>query len=279
MVHSLALAQTRSVSLKLMDERIAPMSRLGIVMRVLDDEPEAITVDRLAGLADTDPSHVDDATFRPLVRNMHIRQLSNTLKHAAALKAVAKDSMGGEDDDGKGKGNNKGKGKTGAHRFSLVVEDDALFGQNIASTLRGACTLAPQDAGIVFLGLPSPVSAPTQEGVSVFDDAVERFQVLPACDSYLVTPAAAAALSEHMHPVRFPTNVQLTYAIRRAGIRAYLAVPNVFVDGSKLGVFACSLDPNNKLVWNQSFCKLDALVRSPQTYATHARAHADARCR
>lgn len=139
-----------------------------------------------------------------------------------------------------------------------------MFGNNVIDVLSTAVRDAPSDADIVFLGLPSTRQAST-DGRSVFDDALAMFGgVLPACDSYLITPGAAAKLVQqggHMLPVRFPTHVQLSYAIKKAGLKSYVVVPNVFVDGSKLGVFCSSLDANNRLVWNQNYCMMEALVR------------------
>jgi hypothetical protein len=95
----------------------------------------------------------------------------------------------------------------------------------------------------------------------LYDDARQRFGVLPACDSYLVSRAAASRLAAAFLPVRVAAHVHLTYLFRALDLNVRLAVPNVFVDGSKLGFFPSSLDPNNRLLWNQPYCKLEAFVR------------------
>ena len=145
------------------------------------------------------------------------------------------------------------------------MEDDALFGDPVLKSLATTVYNAPDDADLIFLGLPSNRSPPA--GAVSFDDAGSLFPMLPACDSYLVTAEAAARMSASMSPIRFPTNIQLSYAIRTLGLKSYVAVPNVFIDGSKLGVFTCTVDSNSRLIWNQQYCLTDALVRGTDPYA------------
>ena len=249
LIHSPSLTVHRDASLALIEARLPALSQKGAVERVTQDEAAEL-VGRVPVLVDVDASHVDREEFRPLVRNMHIRQVSNAMKHMSALRRAA-----------------AAADEPHQFRFSLVIEDDALFGDNVCAALRAAATHAPADADVVFLGLPSTKAPPKDEGSAIYDDVFALFNVLPACDSYLVTPAGAKALLSHMLPVRFPTNVQLTYALRCTSLKAYVSVPNVFVDGSKLGVYTCSLEANNKLIWNQHFCHLDALVKNDAAYA------------
>ena len=254
-VHSPMLGAVRAASLNLIHTRVAPACLTGTAEMVTSDEPNEL-VPRIPTIVDVDASHIDDPSFKPLVKNMHVRQVSNTMKHVAALRRAS--NVDGD--------NNM--------RFSLILEDDALFGENVITALGYAVKDAPHDADIVFLGLPS-TKQPPSEG-AVFDDVLALFGVLPACESYLVTPSAAARISAAMLPVRFQTNVQLTYAIKTLGIKAYLAVPNVFVDGSKLGVFTCSVDPNNRLMWNQPYCQMETIVRNMAAYNVSGGAECDA---
>lgn len=189
---------------------------------------------------DTNPANLDDELIRPMMQQLHVRQLSNTLKHLAAIRRVSEAYAKGGDDG-----------------FALVVEDDAVFGDGMRSALRHAVSDAPNDADLIFVGLPSTRLPPVGETKSLFDDPMVLFpgQVIPACDSYIIRASVAKRLLDAWSPIRLTTTLQLSYLIRKKVIKAYVAVPNVFVDGSKVGVTTSSVDPNNLLIWNQAYCK------------------------
>lgn len=207
---------------------------------VQQHEPQEI-VGAVQQLVDLDPSRVEDPAFRPLVRNLQVRQLSSAMKHQAALQAIA-----------------AAAGSSTA--FRLVVEDDCLFGEKAEETLRAVCASAPPEVDVVFLGLPSP-KPPGGEGATL-DSLWSVFNLLPACDSYLVRPAAAAKLAAAFLPIRFAANIHLTHLLKSNGIDARISVPNAFVDGTKLGVFACTVDANSKLLWNQQYCQMEMLLQA-----------------
>jgi tetratricopeptide (TPR) repeat protein len=242
LLHSPMLREQRRESVRLIDERVAPAVRGGVIQRIESDEAQDVVND-VAQLVDVDPARVPEALaeFRPLVRNMQVRQLSNAMKHYRALQRAAAGPA--------------------ASDFSLVVEDDSLFSDAVIDGLRNTVRCAPADVDIVFLSLPSPTPPPADSKSVAFDDAVNLFGLLPACDAYLVRGSAAAKLAGAFLPIRFATNVQLTYLVKSLGLRAVVAVPNTFVDGSKLGVFPCSLDANSRLLWNRVFCKMEACVK------------------
>lgn len=206
-----------------------------------------------AHLVDLDPKHVTDPAMSPLCTSLPVRAISNALKHHAALKSIlgVPQSPGSSDDP------------EGSREFSLIVEDDAIFSETpMIDAVTRAVLSAPSDADLIFLGLPSKRSIEGSKESS-FDDVSEMLdsQVLPACDSYLITRACAKRLESAFLPIRFMTNMQWTYLIRTGVVKkAYISVPNAFVDGSKLGVFSSSLSTNNRLIWNQGYCRLLSMV-------------------
>ena len=243
-------ADMRRHVLTLLDQGVAPMTLDGRLERVEGDDPDDVKA-KLAGapsgmLVDLEAKNVQDEHMRPLLRGLHLRQVSNALKHLAALRRVAAAAT-----------------KPGGPRFAMVVEDDALFGDQMSDAVFRATRDAPADADVVFLGLPSTRRPPTLDEPAAFDDPLQLFasHVLPACDSYLVTPAGAAKLAARFLPIRFATSAQLTMLMRAGAFKAYVAVPNAFVDGSKVGVVTSSLNPNNQLLWNNPYCRAEAIVR------------------
>ena len=213
------------------------------------------------GLVDINPDAVREfADLAPLHTALHVNQLSCALKHATALHKVCANA-----------------GQHGG--FHVVLEDDALFGdeENLCKRLHEVLWNLPSDYDIVFMGLPTPNlpddAADDAASLFVRVDKKRVFQrlsmppsvqmpLLPCCDSYVVNPNAAARMLPLAKPVRFAAHLQLTWLIRKVPLNVYTSMPNIFVDGSKVGVYVSQLDPNNRLLWNDQFVKLEALVNS-----------------
>jgi GR25 family glycosyltransferase involved in LPS biosynthesis len=222
---------------------------------VTDSDPQALSApNALSGItevsADAVKEHPDLAALH---RAMNVNQVSCTLKHISALRRVAANAAA-------------------AGGFHLVLEDDCLFGeeQALGARLKDILSHVPTDYDLVFLGLPTPnvseMDNTDRHFVKVGDKAMfhrlcsPTMPLLPCCESYLVNPVAAARMLSIALPIRFVANLHLTYLIRRLSLSTYASMPNVFVDGSKIGVFVSQLDPNNRLLWNESFLKLEALT-------------------
>jgi hypothetical protein len=181
--------------------------------------------------------------FAPMLGTMHVRQVCNAVAHARALAAIGNLPTPGD--------------------WGLVLEDDALYvGGDAAAgaaVSEAAAEAATRGADVVMLGLPGKGAS---SSASRFQDTWDSFTVLPACDSYLVTARAARLLAEALAVVRLPHAAALSAACQAAGLIVLTRVPNLFVDGSKLGAFPSGLEANNPLVWNMQYCvATDALER------------------
>lgn len=242
----------------------SPRIQLVSFQVIREDDPE--TLDEASLKTVTDVTTQGDsaplgAPFDRLLAPMHPNQVSNALKHRAALTRVAHSSS-----------------DQGVHH--LVVEDDVLFNEKLlAPGLADALHRAPADGGVLFLGLPSSKPAP-REGESrppaMRFETIDHFfsffsvSVIPACDSYVITPPAALRVVRDFLPVRFPTHIHLSWCLMRSraqggpGVQAYIGSPNLFLDGSKLGIYTSSLLHNNRLAWNPAYMEINALVRRQQ---------------
>lgn len=216
-------------------------------------------------LLDLNPESLDDKSLRPLVSPMHVRTLSNVMKHHQAVTDAAKchAEMSATMPQEQGQGQQP---KT----WSLVIEDDAVFNTaELRNRIERVLASAPIDADLVFLGLPSKRdhSSDDIKSVACFDaiEDITATQILPACDSYLIASSAVERLADGFLPIRFGATAQLTYLIRKGVVKAYISVPNVFVDGSKLGHFTSSLNPNNLLIWNQPYCNMAIMLNERKT--------------
>ena len=230
-VHSKILSDIRRPSLALLKDRLGPLSKQGV--NVISDNDAEDLLSSSQQFMDVTPHKDLPPEYAAVLRPIHVRQLSNSMKHLDAITRAA--ASGG-----------------GSH--ALIVEDDALFSDTVVGTLTLIMQHIPADADIVFLGLPTPESSDGSR--VVFHEATKLFKTVPACDSYIVSSSGAQKLAAAMLPIRFCTNVQLSYLIKTLGLHAYVSSPNVFIDGSKLGVYSSSIEVNNHLSWNQSYCKM-----------------------
>ena len=191
--------------------------------------------------------------FNSLIRPIHVRHVSNVLKHQAAFRLIAQEAR--------------------ADVLNLVIEDDVVFGDKVAEILaaaaRTAASLPTYD--IMFLGLPSAQISGSEPEKSAAGEFTKFYNVAPACESYFVSPGGAKKIADALLPMKFATNVQLSYLIHTAKLAAFFSRPNVFIDGSKIGVFVSSIEANNDLILSSDTQALKELVVNNK--AEEARAH------
>jgi len=187
--------------------------------------------------------------YNGLMRNLHVFQLSNSLKHYKALEEITKNS--GEND------------------INIVLEDDILYEDKVCMLLERVISDLQSDYGLIFLGLPSNIDASKRQGLK-FQNTGEVFRVLPYCDSYIVSTATARVLYNNYLPIKYINNVQLSYVLEKVKIQGRLSLPNVFMDGSKYGLFLSVLSPNNILLFNNDYMKAKILIEKPiETLSTN----------
>jgi hypothetical protein len=200
------------------------------------DSPNVLDIQSMVSLVKTQKIELYDN----LVKNMHIKQASNVVKHYNAILEASK-----SDSD---------------FDYLLVVEDDVMFGDDIASRLATALELFKNDeCDILFIGLPSLV--PLVENTMVIKPVKEMFKVLPCCDSYVVKRSALERLAGSFAPIRFSTNIQLSYMIETNDFKVGMTLPNLMLDGSKFGLYLSTLESSNRLFLNPEYNQLNAIVR------------------
>lgn len=176
--------------------------------------------------------------YNQLVRNLHINQLSNTLKHMTALEKASKCN----DND-----------------FNIILEDDMLYEDKLCLSLERLFQQLPSRFDIMFLGMPTvnemKISAEYQ-----FEETKKLFRILPMCDSYLISTRTARNLAANYAPIKFVNNVQLSFVSEKLGLTCHQCIPNIFIDGSKYGIFVSRVSPNNPLVFNNDYTALAQML-------------------
>jgi len=250
------LAEQRGTSVSLLIGALSKLVQTGKLELTGDADPGETLVEilkrentNLVDLrAETFPTNFPDhESFKSRIKNLNTRQVSNCLKHLQALKIACSVPPG-----------------TNTQRplpFSLIIEDDALFTAEVERQLRDVVKSIPEDADIVFVSLPTPVQTTPIKPFIPIDGLFNGD--LPTCDAYILRTGAAEKLSSSFLPIRLHTPSHLRYMISALGLRAYVSTSNIFVDGSKIGIFPSSIEVNNVLLWNTPYCRLLDATSSP----------------
>lgn len=209
-------------------------------MVVMGPEPPVTDPAQLATLVNMDPGKLGDLTmtsvFHPLIQDMKVRQLSNALKHAAAIQYIAAQDYPSDS-------------------WHLVLEDDAMI-VDAAQMIR-ACTSAPKDADMLFLGFPSTDPHQSVNGEIRYDPFL-GITLIPSCEAYALRMQTARFLSSSVLPIRFRTEIHISWLIATTAITTYVTSPNLSVDGSKVGMFVSTIESNNTLCFNSDYQLLNS---------------------
>jgi GR25 family glycosyltransferase involved in LPS biosynthesis len=224
---------------------------------VEDNEIENIStqdIQETVNLSRSPPDSKTPSPFDVLIKDIHIRQLSCALKHMSAYKKM---QVYDKSD------------------VCLVLEDDIIYNDSVAerllNTIKELSLQEHQNTefkwDLNFLGLPQPTSSP--EASVKISKVSDIFVLLPEISSYLIRPLSAKEMIDAFLPIKFKTNIHMSYICheRKKDLNYTMTTPNVFVDGSKYGVYLSSVEPNNKLILNQDYIKLYQRINtlSPET--------------
>jgi hypothetical protein len=208
-------------------------------------DPVAIKQDDIAAKVSLTKQN-NGELYDSLIRNMHINQLSNSLKHALAVEKASK--------------------MESCPDMFIILEDDVLYGDDVMTRLVDVVKMVAKDPeiDIMFLGLPSLVPIPPSDKPT-FRKVSEFFRMFPCCDSYIFTKDCLKKMLPKVYPIKYTQNIQLSWIAEECKLKCLMTTPNVFLDGSKYGAYLSAVDPNSKLVFNPEFNKLAQIVAKGHT--------------
>lgn len=233
-IHS-KLTGLRKQSMNQLAEKLG--SELHIEHEVIDEhDTDMLDLEQIKKYVDLSKSNKSEF-FDAAIKNLHIRSVSNALKHYTALRKASRDAD-----------------------YIFVFEDDVLFGDNMIEKIKEILNNTEHTWDICFLGLPSlhPIQ---DENKIQYEEVPKSFKVVPSCDAYVIRKSAIDKICSNFSPIRFNTNLQYSYLFETAGVNACYTVPNLFVDGSKMGIYLSSIESNNRLYMNPEYNQLSQLVR------------------
>jgi hypothetical protein len=237
-----AFLEVRKNMVETLEKKLSACTDLNVKLSIITDhDPDMIDLKSVNSLVDFAKPTTGEV-FDALVKNLHIKQLSNALKHREALKKASASS-----------------------NISIILEDDVIYGDDVDTklvTLLKALYDAKDKWDIMFLGIPSLSSIPTPE--VPFRPVKDIFKIIPCIDSYIVHPTSATVLLKHFERIKYITNVQFSYiSYINPELKVMMSTVNCFADGTKVGVYISTLTQNNKLFLNAEYNKLSQIVNGP----------------
>tara|TARA_B110000483_G_scaffold239525_1_gene318188 strand:- start:1180 stop:2196 length:1017 start_codon:yes stop_codon:yes gene_type:complete len=221
-----------------------PVNKIHVHM-IKENDPNDIDMGHVRQMIDVGPYPEDqNPIYKQFVRPFSMNILSNSLKH---MNAIVKASTGGAND------------------YHVILEDDVVFSSNIVLQIRSLINglRDKSDWDVIMLGQPSSTMATTNNAEVI---PLGKDYILPCCESYMLSSRSAKLMKEKMLPIRFSTNVQLSYLFDRFEMKAFKVFPNIVGDGSKMGTYVSSVQPNNVLIFNNTFKEIYTLLSKGDDY-------------
>ena len=181
--------------------------------------------------------------YNQFIKNMHLFQLSNALKHYKALEYCANS----DDND-----------------INIVLEDDVVYEEKVCLLIEKLINNLPLDYDMIFMGLPGNVEVKDRNDIK-FQNTSDVFRLLPYTDSYLINKNTAKKLYDEFLPIKFIGNIHFSYLIEKLNLKTLLTLPNIFIDGSKIGFFLSTLNPNNHLVFNGDYMRIRNSIQKEES--------------
>ena len=217
---------------KTLDKFTFRTASIGKIEVIEELDPSDITGDFTKNVINYSALPDQTSIYNGMLKNLHVHQLSNNVKHLKAIQAISQ--------------------CTDESAINIVLEDDILYENRICLLIEKLVRSIPSDYDIVFLGMPTNKQVENQNELN-YQDTSEVFKVLPYCDSYVISKKAAKQLVEAYLPIKFLTNIQLSYLIEKLQLKSQLVYPNLFMDGTKVGNFVSALNPNNVVMFNNDY--------------------------
>jgi hypothetical protein len=198
-----------------------------------------------------DPINVPD--FDNQRYNLTIPILSNIEKHKEAWKQLQNIKTNDESD------------------LYLIIEDDALLFPEFIQNLNDLFILNHDEWDMLSLGLLTT----DRKLLSADDGPFLNFRnvgkILPSKEAYCLKKWAAKALLKQFDSYKYTMKIHLSYLLyNNTAIKVFYMKKQLFIDGSKLGIFPSSIHPTNPLIFNKEFVQMHTFIKlSPAEITTN----------
>lgn len=232
---------SRKDNVETLKERLSSCAHVNTVTVVNQFDCKELNLNNVRNLIRSKkPETLDEfeTLFDKFQRPIALPNISNYLKHVAALEAIVRNDRSG-----------------------IVVEDDVIVGDELEKELESTAELF--QTGITFFGQPFQ-SSPTSKFEAIKNFNGNSMTLLPSVDSYVIDPTSAKSMIPDLLPIVYQTNIAFSLAINRRNIGAFKMYPNVFIDGSKVGKYTSSINSNNILMFNSKYNRLYTMIQNDE---------------
>jgi hypothetical protein len=219
------------------------------VQYITEYDPNKITQEDVSKKVSIHKQNIDDI-WDILIKNVHVNQVSNSLKHAHAIDQAAASTAD----------------------YCLIIEDDVLFVPNIDEQLVNVCET--NNDNLVFLGLPS--LTPVDGNEISFRPTSDFYKLFISCESYIAKPSTFKQLAAPLYPIKHAGNIMLSYICEKSGVKSEMITPTLFLDGSKFGVYLSAASPNTAIIFNTEYNALAQMILNKTSNDTEIEAALDA---
>lgn len=144
----------------------------------------------------------------------------------------------------------------------MVIEDDCfVLSDNLEGFKEIVATTTQQDYDFISLSL----SKDSHEGPLEYLNIRDSTKILPSKDAYIISKRGARIFYEQSDTIKFSMRYQMSYILHNnPGLRALYPTARVFLEGSKVGMYPSSINPNNILIYNKEYMELFHMLQQEE---------------
>lgn len=205
---------------------------------------------------------IGNQTFDNHLQNLHLNHISNYTNHIEALNQIKTHYNASSNKD---------------NQIYLILEDDVLLLQTFETYINNMLKHINEkkiDYDLIFLGFPINTEKIDKEHNAnklnhKIDDIEYKFlnaylHILSGCDSFFINPNKIDIILKDMRPMRYLTNIQLSYACFNNKLNAYFTFPNLMIEASKISVIPSSINMNNAHIYSEQFMQMVEILNMPK---------------
>ncbi len=215
-----------------------------ISIEVVEDyNYKELNQEKIRNIVKLDP--LEDSNYQKynnFLRNLTPQSISKILKHYKCLQEIRKKN---------------------SDEINLIIEDDvSIEEQNLRESFNTIVSKLGENYDMCLLGLPASSNLVEKNTFKIIESKLV-YNVIPGCDTYLISSQCANKILAEFIPIRFELNIQYNYLCEKNDIVIKQITPNIVVEGTKVGKYKSSTNVNNIPLYNFNYKDLNNLILKP----------------